>query len=237
MLFQEVSKLDQNILVTLLTRTTLPDFASGASDFDAVVQMALRCGTVLSLRSLHAKVYIVDSRSALVTSANATFSGMYRNQECGIHTESRTEVSTLEKLVKCGFESSPQPQSWKAEELEMLRPAIEVLREAVPHRVTDPQNELHRADSAIHLSPKQLNRLAAEMPGWLNLTFSGLLEIPHQTFTLSDVYCVCAPLVREKYPENRHPRPKLRQQLQRLRDLGMISFLGKGRYSKLLSPT
>jgi chromosome condensin MukBEF MukE localization factor len=34
------------------------------------------------------------------------------------------------------------------------------------------------------------------------------------------------------YPNNRFPRQKLRQQLQRLRDLGMIEFLGEGRYRR-----
>jgi len=236
-LFQEVSKLDRKISVTLLTRTALPDFASGASDFDAIVKLADHCGAILSLRSLHAKVYIVDAHTALVTSANATYSGMFRNQECGVQTQSATEVSTLEQLVKTGFGSSPQPKSWKADELEALRPAVNVLRMANLREVATRQVDLHTSDSPILLTSKQLNRLAAEMPGWLNLTFSGLLAIPTNVFTLSDVYEVCAPMVKLKYPENRNSRPKLRQQLQRLRDLGMLSFLGKGRYTKHFFPT
>jgi type II restriction enzyme len=32
------------------------------------------------------------------------------------------------------------------------------------------------------------------------------------------------------YPKNRNVRPKIRQQLQVLRDAGFISFLGEGRY-------
>jgi type II restriction enzyme len=35
------------------------------------------------------------------------------------------------------------------------------------------------------------------------------------------------------HPENRHVRDKLRQQLQVLRDLGLIEFLGRGRYRRL----
>ena len=32
------------------------------------------------------------------------------------------------------------------------------------------------------------------------------------------------------HPDNRHVRDKIRQQLQVLRDLGLVEFLGRGRY-------
>ena len=35
------------------------------------------------------------------------------------------------------------------------------------------------------------------------------------------------------YPENNHIKDKIRQQLQYLRDLGLIEFKGKGLYKKL----
>ncbi|TMH35011.1 MAG: hypothetical protein E6H66_08620 [Betaproteobacteria bacterium] len=41
------------------------------------------------------------------------------------------------------------------------------------------------------------------------------------------------PLLATLFPGNNNIRPKLRQQLQQLRDLGQISFLGKGRYARL----
>jgi hypothetical protein len=108
---------------------------------------------------------------------------------------------------------------------------------ANPRKLTTSQDDYRTSDSPIILSSKQMNRLAAEMPGWLKLTFSGILALPNHIFTLTDVYEICAPLVNLNYPENRNSRPKLRQQLQRLRDLGMLSFLGKGRYMKLFFST
>ena len=36
--------------------------------------------------------------------------------------------------------------------------------------------------------------------------------------------------LREIYPQNRHIRPKIRQQLQRLRDLGYLEFIDRGIY-------
>ena len=45
-----LAAIDRPIECTLLTRTLLADFASGSSDFEAVVKVARRFGGVLSLR-------------------------------------------------------------------------------------------------------------------------------------------------------------------------------------------
>ncbi|WP_439549993.1 DpnI domain-containing protein [Falsiroseomonas sp.] len=51
-------------------------------------------------------------------------------------------------------------------------------------------------------------------------------------FTLAEVYGFEAEFGR-RHPGNQHIRPKLRQQLQRLRDAGLLAFLGHGRYRRL----
>ena len=48
-------------------------------------------------------------------------------------------------------------------------------------------------------------------------------------FTLADVYAF-EPHRAAAYPDNRNVRPKIRQQLQVLRDHGWPQFLGGGRY-------
>ena len=40
--------------------------------------------------------------------------------------------------------------------------------------------------------------------------------------------------LKKLHPENKHIRPKIRQQLQILRDKGLIKFLGRGRYQKII---
>lgn len=39
--------------------------------------------------------------------------------------------------------------------------------------------------------------------------------------------------LKRRYPKNNYIKDKIRQQLQVLRDQGMIEFLGGGRYKKL----
>jgi type II restriction enzyme len=74
-----------------------------------------------------------------------------------------------------------------------------------------------------------LSSLSANERGWTILTLGIVRSLSKKTFTLSDVYA------REHefsnaYPKNRHVRDKIRQQLQILRDLGVIAFEGQGQY-------
>ena len=50
-----------------------------------------------------------------------------------------------------------------------------------------------------------------------------------ERFSLADAYDQEDEL-QKLHPHNRNVRPKIRQQLQRLRDLGLIEFLGGGTY-------
>lgn len=48
-------------------------------------------------------------------------------------------------------------------------------------------------------------------------------------FTLAEVYAF-ADTLRRLHPQNLHVHDKIRQQLQRLRDLGLLEFVGQGNY-------
>jgi hypothetical protein len=212
----------------------LADFASNASDLEALRALAERTGSILSLSSLHAKVYVIDNKRALITSANATYSGMYRNRECGYQLTEKKEIRKLHSLLLAGFGSSPQPQLWTAQDLDDLRGPVEKLRAAMPRPIV-----LQSADielpRRVELRQKDYSRLVNSFSGWLQLTLEGISRIKGKTFTMDDVLAVCAPLARERFPDNRHVREKLRQQMQRLRDLGLVLFLGRGRYERLAS--
>lgn len=67
--------------------------------------------------------------------------------------------------------------------------------------------------------------------GWA-IELIGLVDkISSDTFTIKDVYKFEG-FLKQKYPNNRFIKPKIRQQLQVLRDKGLIRFLGKGIYQK-----
>ena len=59
--------------------------------------------------------------------------------------------------------------------------------------------------------------------------------MPDSGFQISDLLAVCSPMAAREYPRNQNVRPKLRQQLQILRDLGLVEFLGKGFYRRTMN--
>lgn len=172
-----VSQLSADVAVTLLTRTLLGDFASNASDLDALHDLAERVGGILSLSSLHAKVYVIDRKRALVTSANATFSGMHRNRECGVEIKNRDSINALRGLIRSGFGSTPRPQLWTADDLNELRKPVATLRAALS-RVTTLREAAIEAPPRVRLQLKQLRRLAESFSGWLQLTMEGFPKSP-----------------------------------------------------------
>ncbi|HEY6453867.1 MAG TPA: DpnI domain-containing protein [Steroidobacteraceae bacterium] len=64
---------------------------------------------------------------------------------------------------------------------------------------------------------------------WLINVMRCIERIGQCTFSLDQVYAFEGEL-RELYPNNRHVREKIRQQLHLLRDNGYLDFLGRGKY-------
>jgi type II restriction enzyme len=83
---------------------------------------------------------------------------------------------------------------------------------------------------------KKFLPLAKKKPeerGWTALTLMVLRGLGKPSFSLPDIY-EKEQTFMEAYPENRHVRDKIRQQLQVLRDMKIIRFEGRGNYSFLI---
>lgn len=81
---------------------------------------------------------------------------------------------------------------------------------------------------------RSLAKLNVKLRGWTLDVLRVIHELKLATFSLSDVYAFEARL-RELHPQNFNIRPKIRQQLQVLRDHGLLQFISKGRYELLPS--
>jgi type II restriction enzyme len=98
---------------------------------------------------------------------------------------------------------------------------IYIVRDGV---VADRQSVLDQWQKTIFLRDENL---AAR--GWLVNVLKCVEAINATEFSLEEVYAFESRL-SGLYPMNQHVRQKIRQQLQVLRDRGLIMFLGKGRY-------
>lgn len=77
-----------------------------------------------------------------------------------------------------------------------------------------------------------LREKTIDSKGWILDILICVDNIKKGEFTLDDIYQFEAKL-KLKYPNNNFIKDKIRQQLQTLRDKGIIEFLGNGRYKKL----
>ncbi|MFQ5815493.1 MAG: Dam-replacing domain protein [Candidatus Hydrothermarchaeaceae archaeon] len=65
--------------------------------------------------------------------------------------------------------------------------------------------------------------------GWLADVLAAVRKLEKETFTLNEAYSFEDELSK-LHPRNKHIRPKIRQQLQVLRDHGIIEFVDRGAY-------
>lgn len=72
-----------------------------------------------------------------------------------------------------------------------------------------------------------------EERGWLFDVLECVNLIPTQEFSLDDVYRFES-VLSAKHPHNHNVKPKIRQQLQYLRDKGFLAFTQRGKYKKLV---
>jgi type II restriction enzyme len=74
-----------------------------------------------------------------------------------------------------------------------------------------------------------LRQESTEAKGWLIEVMKCVESLGRNDFELDDVYGFEREL-SQIYPDNQHVRPKIRQQLQKLRDRGYLDFTSRGRY-------
>lgn len=91
------------------------------------------------------------------------------------------------------------------------------------------------------LSPKavqmQMEKASAlytriQSRGWMIDVLNYVNRLPEE-FSLEQMYAF-ENVLQQKYPDNHNIRPKIRQQLQMLRDRGVIEFCGKGNYRRMV---
>jgi type II restriction enzyme len=76
---------------------------------------------------------------------------------------------------------------------------------------------------------RSLEELNVEKRGWTLDVLNAVHSLKKREFSLVDAYTL-EPELSKLHPANRHVRDKIRQQLQVLRDLGLLDFLGAGSY-------
>lgn len=88
-----------------------------------------------------------------------------------------------------------------------------------------PKHESRKLFAAI----ERLSGLSVSGRGWTAAVLRSLHGLGKERFSTDDAYTI-EPELSLLYPTNRNVRPKIRQQLQVLRDAGLLSFESRGIY-------
>jgi type II restriction enzyme len=103
-----------------------------------------------------------------------------------------------------------------------------------------PDGRVAAVENDVAKSPEDVRRewarfawlagVKAEARGWTVHVLACVRTLGAGEFTLRDFYRTFEEELASRHPDNRNVQPKIRQQLQVLRDRGIVRFLGRGRY-------
>lgn len=221
-----------------ITSFRLRNFERGASDLDAIKSLLYNNAVIKNIANIHSKIYIFDSFAAIISSANLTPAGLNGNIELGILLQEKMFVRELRNYMETLFfdikKSFAITEEIVTESANILK-AIPQVALRQKRKLEDLEKELFKLEDSAQdkIFQSGSSSILNGLSGWKRDIFSCLLNITKDVFSLEDVYKFKKQLF-QIHPENRNIKPKIRQQLQILRDMGLIEFtLEKGVYRKL----
>ncbi len=229
-----INNINKNIEIKYIHSFKLANFHRGVSDINALRIFYDYRIQQKSIHNLHAKFFIFDNK-AILTSGNLTPGGLKNNLEYGVLL-SGDIVKEIENDYLELFRNNDHPFI----SLEIIEKAEEILQ-SIPKEKS--RKELKLSDRQLFseiLNDENIDEqfdggvdvILNNLSSWKKDVFECLLRIDSDVFRLEEVYKFEKKL-KELHPENRNIQPKIRQQLQYLRDLGLLEFVKPGVYKKL----
>ncbi|MCB0515725.1 MAG: phospholipase D-like domain-containing protein [Chitinophagales bacterium] len=221
---------NKGVSFELITSFNLSNAYNGALDLSGLDLIIQNKGIIKNYPKLHSKIYIFDSKRAIITSGNLTNGGLLTNYEYGILFD---EVSVVKEVEK-DFENIAKNEITGSVTNEHIRQASIILSK-IPkiEKITMPTIEIEHKETSPFVLEDVNESISSTLRGWKLSVFKCVDAIQKQEFVLQDIYLFEKEL-QKIYPENNNVRAKIRQQIQFLRDLGLIEFLSNdGKYRKL----
>ncbi len=215
----------------LITSFKLANIYSGSLDLSALDLILLNKGVVKNYSKLHSKVYLFDDTKAIITSGNLTNGGLIGNYEYGILLDDKEIVSNISSDFKT-LSNDERTGTVKAEDLIAVWNILTNIPKKETLKLPVYTLEIDSPEQVADIIEFPVVAITQELKGWKLAVFNCLNSLPQQQFTTNDAYSF-ENILRDKYPSNNNVKDKVRQQLQYLRDLGLIEFLGAGIYKKL----
>ena len=218
-----------NTKLELITSFKLMNLYSGSLDLKAIEKIIQQNGVVRNHPKLHSKLDIFDDEKMIITSGNLTNGGLLNNYEYGIYS---SDISLVTEAVT-DFDSilnNEKTGTIEQRHVETVRQILAKIPKSASLKF--PKYDIETPEEIDDVLEVPENSIASTLTGWKLDIFNCTNALPNQIFTLYELNEFQG-FLKEKHPSNQHIPDKIRQQLQQLRDLGLIEFLGNGRYKKL----
>lgn len=218
-----------NTSLELITSFKLMNIYSGSLDLSGLENVIKNKGVVKNFPKLHSKIYLFDDKKVIITSGNLTYGGLLNNFEYGIYTENAEVVS---KVVNdfSSISTHENIGNIKLTDIETVRKILAKIPSSESIKL--PKFELESPEEKFDIIEIPNDIISSSLTGWKLEVFKCVQSIPEQVFSLKEINKF-EPHLKKIYPSNNTVKDKIRQQLQDLRDLGLLEFLGNGTYKKL----
>lgn len=217
------------VKISLITNVNLMNFCKKISDVEALQSLLSTGNKVYTNSKLHAKYYIFDNQYTIITSANLTSSGLKSNYEYGVVLSDldivRANVSDYNLLC-----SSELTGEVTLQHIQKIQDILDSLPPVPKYKI--PDIELDSSDGDSNIFDEDPVIIRKNLTGWKRAVFEEIDMLSKRVFTTAD-FEQMKPNLKKLYPNNKNIDAKIRQQLQFLRDLGLIQFVERGVYKKL----
>ena len=222
-----ISAKGDDVSIECITSFKLMNYYRKSSDLKALNTILDNNGIVRNHQPLHSKIYVFDETKAIVTSGNLTYGGLNSNYEYGVLISDEYNVLSVIKdfydIFNNGITGEITPEN--------IEKAEQIIQDT-PREKGIKFKPLQYEEDEIDIFDAGLLPILENLTGWKLEVFNCLESVENRIFDLSEAYKF-ENILSEKYPDNRNIKDKIRQQLQYLRDLGLIEFKERGVYRKL----
>lgn len=219
----------ENVSFSLITSFKLMNYYVGASDLKALDIIIKNNGKISNHQKLHSKIYIFDDNIAIISSGNLTNGGLINNYEYGLLIDDKTMLLEITDDYK-NLLNDEITGEITSSEINQAKDIIANVPKTTP--ITLPEINKESQSEEIEIFTGGSNSIATSLKGWKLDVFNCVNTLKKTEFTLTDLYSF-EDVLFKLHPNNNTVKDKMRQQLQDLRDIGLIEFLGNGRYKKL----
>jgi len=222
-----ISAKGADVSIEYVTSFKLMNFYRKSSDFEALNIILKNNGIIRNYQPLHSKVYIFDQKQAIITSGNLTNGGMNTNYEYGVLIKDENNVANVMQDFYEIFNGNITGDI----SFENIENAHKIIQDT-PREKEVKFKTLEYEEDEHDVFDAGISPIIENLTGWKLEVFNCLESIESRTFLLNEAYAF-EDALSQKYPDNRNIKDKIRQQLQYLRDLGLVEFKGQGVYRKL----